>query len=236
MTEGEHKEHSQTISRIGAVCVIVGSLAVLGFGAAHGDLPEGTGRDVLGFVAAHPNYGGVHLGASLGGLILAIGLTTLPNLLTRSVAWSFGRLGAASVLVGTAIFIFHFTSEGFALDALSDSWTAAQPSEQASIERTTELSDVILLGPAFSWIIILWGLSPILFGLAVALDSRRTAWLGWVGVAVGAATLIGGVTLFLRLDLIPDWIIFAVATLGTNLWMLMLGVMMWRRARPAEVV
>ena len=78
--------------RIGAVCVIIGSVAVVAFRTAHGDLPTGTGEDTLVYVASHPIYPLVHLGDWLGVLLWAGGLSRSQArlhtaLLGQSVAW-----------------------------------------------------------------------------------------------------------------------------------------------------
>ena len=52
----------QRLLRIGAVCLILGSVCVFVSRIAHGDLPTDTGEAALRFVASRPLYPLVHLG------------------------------------------------------------------------------------------------------------------------------------------------------------------------------
>jgi hypothetical protein len=169
----------QLLLRIGAVSVIVGSVAVFAFRGLHGDLPTDTGEAALRYVASYPLYHVIHLGANLGVLLWAVGLAALSSSLTHRVAWAVGRLGAASVLVGAAIYIVDFSVDGYALRQLSDAWAVASPSEQASLEVATRAVLVALGGVSLSSIIILWGVTPVLYGVAVA----REGYPSWLGLA-----------------------------------------------------
>src|SRR4051794_26596301 len=105
----------QVSLRIGAVCLVVGSVVAFVFRVfLHGDLPTDTGEAALAFVASRPIYPFVHLGDWLGVLIWAGGLVALSGSLTHGAAWAIGRLGAASVLVGAAIHITEFSVDGYA--------------------------------------------------------------------------------------------------------------------------
>jgi hypothetical protein len=75
--------------RIGAVCVVVGSVVVLVFRTfLHGDLPTDTGEAAPSYVASHPLYSLVHLGGWLGVLVWAGGLVALSGSLTHRAAWA----------------------------------------------------------------------------------------------------------------------------------------------------
>jgi hypothetical protein len=67
----------------------------------------------------------------------------------------------------------------------------------------------------------------------VALSRRYPPWLGWVGVAGSIASFLGGVLQFLgvvsgseRLVIVPAQVV--------SLWMVAMGVLMWRRAGAAR--
>jgi hypothetical protein len=132
---GGHVTREQVSLRIGAVCVIVGSVLVLVVRTVlHGDLPTDSGRAALAFVASRPIYPLVHLGDWLGVLIWACGLVALSGSLTHPAAWAIGRLGAASVIVGAAVHIAEFSIDGYALPTLAETWVAAPPSQRADLE------------------------------------------------------------------------------------------------------
>lgn len=217
--------------RIGAVCLILGSIAVLGFRLAHGDLPTDTGAEALAFVASRPTYPLIHLGDSLGVLIWAGGLVALSGALTHRAAWALGRLGAASVLVGAAVHITEFSVDGYALPTLVSAWVSASPSQRADLEAGARLALVIIGGPSTSALLILWGTTLLLFGLAVWLEGYFIG-LGWTGMLIGAAITALGTIQFLRPNVIfPGVLLYGVGTIVSQLWTLVLGVAMLMTAR-----
>lgn len=227
--EGGLKIREQFFLRIGAVCVIVGSVAVFVFRAAHGDLPTDVPVAALPYIASQPNYAGVHLGVILGVLVWVGGFVALSSTLTHPVAWALGRLGAASALVGTAIFVVDFSIDGFAGRALADAWASASPSGRADLEHATDIVLTILGGTSLTSIAILWDLPLILFGRAVAPEGYPF-WLGWTGSVVGAATFAAATAQFLHPGLLPGVLIYGPLVFIVQLWSLALGVASWRRA------
>lgn len=214
-------------------CLLVGSVAVLGFGAAHGALPEDDGQAVLRFVADHPHYAGVHLGSIIGVALWAVGLTALPAALDGSTARGLARVAAITALIGAPVFVTQFAVDGYGHHALASMWQDAAPPEQASLARTVELIDTALEGPGFAWIALLWGLPLILTGLAAVLARNVAAWWGWPAMLAGCAILAAAVTRFLQATLVSDQVIFAVSTFAAALWGIVLGIIMWHRFRAA---
>ena len=215
--------------RMGAVCLVLGSVCVLGFRLAHGDLPTDTGEAALRFVASHPFYPLVHLGDSLGVLVWAGGLVALCGSLTQPVGRALGRLGAASVLIGAAVHITEFSIDGYALPTLAHTWAVAAPTERQSLEVGARLVLVALGGPSTSALVILWGATLALYGVAVKQDGY-SAWLGWTGVALGAALFVLGTAQFLKPNVIfPGVLFYGGGTLVSQLWSFVLGIGMWRR-------
>jgi hypothetical protein len=233
-----HQEEQQlrvdpAVLRLGAVCVILGGIAVFGFRLAHGDLPAARPEAALRFITAHPAYAGVHLGAIGGVLVWGGGLITLSGTLGHRFARVLGRLGAASVLVGAAIFIVDFSIDGVAGQALAKAWAAAPPPGRADLVRAADTAFTMLRGTSLTSVAILWGLPLVLFGQAVLLEGYPS-WLGWTGLAVGAATIVGATTLALQPDLFPGVLLYGLLVSVVQLWSLTLGTLMWRRAGAAS--
>jgi hypothetical protein len=113
--------------RIGAICLIVGSLAIFAFRLAHGDPPAANPEAHLRFITDHPAYAGVHLGTILGVVLWVGGVIVLASTLTHPLGTLLGRWGVASVLVGAAIFSVDFTIDGVAGQDLATAWAAAPP-------------------------------------------------------------------------------------------------------------
>lgn len=215
--------------RIGAVCLAVGSVAVFVFRAAHGDLPAGVPEAALRFISSRPYYAWVHLGTVLGVVAWVGGLVALSDSLTHRAARTLGRLGAASALVGSAVFVVDFSIDGFAGRALADAWAAAPPAGQEDLVRAADTVFKGLGGTSLTSIAVLWGLPPILFGRAVMLEGY-SYWLGWAGSAVGAATFAAATAQFLHPDIISGFLIYGPLVFVVQLWSFALGVAMWHRA------
>lgn len=224
--------HDHGSLKLGALLLIVGSLGVFGFRIAHGDLPTETGEAALSYVAAHPIYPFVHLGDWLSVLVWTGGLIALSGSLSRPEAMVLGRLGAASVLVGAAVHIAEFSIDGYALPTLAGAWAVAAPSERAGLEAGARLALVALGGPSTSALVILWGTTLPLYGLAVRQEGYPS-WLGWAGVVVGVIIFALGVVQFVRPNVVFDGTIFyGGGTIVSQLWTLILGLAMWRRRNP----
>src|SRR5215211_7350856 len=98
------KGSERLVLRSGAICVVIGSLAVFAFLLAHGDPPAATPEAHLQFVTDHPAYAGVHLGAILSVLVWVSVIIVLAGTFIHSLVRLRGRWGTASVLIGAAIF------------------------------------------------------------------------------------------------------------------------------------
>jgi hypothetical protein len=171
----------------------------------------------------------VHLGFILGALLWVGALTALSGSLVQGVGWALGRWGAASVIVGAAIHIVDSSINGFGLRALSDAWAAASSPEQVSLLGAGDTLLWILGGTWASVVSYFHGVPFILFGLAVVLDRSYPAWLGWVSVVGGAGSVASGIMMFLSVGTFPGrpYIAFALVV---SVWMVAMGVLMWRRA------
>src|SRR6266536_824832 len=219
---------------VGAISLILGSVVVFVARIAHGDLPTDTGEAALGYVAAFPLYPLVHFADWLGVLVWTGGLVALTGSFRRPVASALGFLGAASVLVGAAIHIAEFSIDGYALPTLANTWAVAEPSARPQLEAGARLVLVALGGPSTSALVILWGSTLPLYGLAVREEGYPT-WLGWTGVLGGAVILVLGTIQFLKPNVVfPGVLLYGGGTIVSQLWTLLLGLAMWRR-RTSEL-
>jgi hypothetical protein len=222
-------------SRIAALCLIAGSMCVLVFRVFfHGDLPTDTGEEALSFVAARPLYPLVHFADWLGVLVWTGGLVAFSASLTDRTAWMLGRLGAASALVGAAVHITEFSVDGYALPTLANAWVGAAAADRASLEFAARLALVVIGGPSVSSLLILWGTTLTLFGLAANKDGYATS-IGWIGVVVGAVIVVLAAIQYLKPNVVfPGIVLYGFGTVASQLWTIALGFAAWRRARDAE--
>lgn len=224
----------RTIVRIGAVCAILGAVVSVAAGVSFGTLTNEFGTEpMLRAIAARPwwYWPTVHLGFIVGAFLWVGAFIALAISLRRSLSWALGWLGVATVIVGAAIHVADSSVSGFGLTALASEWASAPASEQPNLLRIGDTLLYVLNGTFSSVHIYFHGLPFILSGLAVALSGRYPPWLGWVGIVGGAGSLVGGVLTFLGVSFgsEPLFIVFAQLV---SLWMVAMGVLMWRRGCP----
>jgi hypothetical protein len=218
-----------TALKLGAVCAVLGGLAIAGFRLLHGDLPAADAPAALAFITRHPFYAGIHIGTILGVLVWAGGIVALSGTLTGGQAGILGRVGTASVLVGAAVFIVDFSIDGVAGQDLATAWQAA-PTARPELELAARTAFTILRGTSLTSILILWGIPLLLLGRALLLEAYP-AWLSWTGMAIGAVIVPAALALLLREDLFPGVLLYGLLiSIAVPLWSLALGLAMWRRA------
>lgn len=231
MNPGE-AQHRSAI-RYGGICAIIGSVFVFGFRLAHGDPPAAEPEGYLNYIADHPIYESVHLGTIVGVLVWVAAFVILARTLTHPLADLLGRLGMASALIGAAVFITDFTIDGVAGHDLARAWIATPVADRANLVLAGQIATTMLRGTSLISIIILWGLSPILLGGAVAFEGYPR-WLWWTGFLAGAATILGATMLLYNPELFPGVVVYGLlASIIVQLWSLALGIVLVRHAtRP----
>jgi hypothetical protein len=236
MNEALPSRH-RILLRTGALGAIVGALVSVGAGMGFGNLTNEVGtEEVFRFIAARPPgyWPTVHLAFIIGAFLWIGAFVALAASFTRDVSWALGRLAAAAIIVGGAVHVTDSSISGGGLAPLAQSWATAPASDQAELLRVGDTLLYALSGTWWSVHTYFHGLPFVLAGLAVVASRSYPAWLGWIGVAGGTASLTAGVLQFLgalpgseRLVIVPAQLV--------SLWMVAIGVLMWRSAaRSAE--
>jgi hypothetical protein len=217
--------------RAGAVCALVGGVGYLVLSVAHGNLPSTSGPPALRFVATRPGWPAIYLGLLACVLLWPVASAALAGSITREPARLLGWLAAASVLVGAAVFAVDAALNGLALKTVADDWAAAPSAALLQLGDTM----VRLAYATFStYLMLLLGLPFGLAGLAMAASRSYPAWLGLLGAAAGAGALVAGATRFLGLHgVVPDGLLFGVFVLAGQVWLVLVGVLLWRQAATA---
>jgi hypothetical protein len=218
---------------VSGLCLLLGSVAVFVFRAAHGDLPAADASAALAFIAGRPVYAAVHLGALLGVLVWVGGLVALAMVFASSVGRLAGWLGTASGLIGAAVYIVDFSIDGYAGRGLAGRWTTASPAQRVTLEQAATTVFQILGGTSLTSIAILWGLPLVLFGLALLWEGFPP-WLAWTGLIIGTVTFLAALAQYLQPDLVPGvWIYGGLVSL-VQLWSVLLAIAVWRAPDAAS--
>lgn len=216
-------------ARMTAVLVATGAALVLGMGAAHGDLPEGSGEAALRFVASRPYYALIHFGSIVGGVLWAAGLRNYPQLLDDPRARLVAGWGSAVAAVGASVLAVQFSLDGFGLPALADRFAAADPVTRATLGNVAEITADAMVGLALLWVILLYGVAIGLLAVAGLLQRSRPSWVGVAGLAVGAWNAGAALTVALGGTVVPDWLAFVSGIVGGDVWLIAWAVTVWRQ-------
>lgn len=135
-------------------------------------------------------------------------------------------------MVGAAAALVLFAVDGIASQNLAQVWAAAPPDQLSTAFQVAQANQYVGFGIYGLWILEMFGLSYLCFGLAVAFGRGYPRWLGWVAiVAALAAAVVGYFQYFSGLtDLLTNKL-FPAAAITLSLWSVVMGVLMWRRAR-----
>lgn len=234
MSEEWLRARAQHVLRLGAGCLILGSLLIIVFRLLHGDLPADQGGGAaLRYVASYPLYPLAHLGDILGFLVFTAGLVALSDALTHPGAWAVGRLGMVSGLVSAIVHITEFSIDGYTMTSLARQWAASSAVERPNLEGAADVALTMLGGPAALSLGVVWGTTLAVYGLAVSKDGYAR-WLGWAGIILGAILFGMAITQYLAPNSYPGVLLYGGGMFIAHLWAIGLGLAMWRRAGSVE--
>lgn len=231
---GENADHQAT-DRMTTTAVGAGAALVLVAGAAHGDLPEGSGTAALRFVAAHDLYALVHFVSILGGVSWALGLRGYPQLLHDPRARLLAHWASASALIGASVLAVQFSLDGFGLPAMAERFAEASPGSQAALGEVAETTAEVMIGLALLWVILLYGVTICLIGAADLREPAGARWIPSVGILVGGWTAVAALSVALGGTVVPDWLAFVSGIVGGNIWLIVWAASWRRRSRAAGV-
>jgi hypothetical protein len=178
-------------------------------------------------------YVGVHVGLAVAILLFVGGLTALYRSIPGEPGAAWARLGFVGIVVGAAMGMASVGVD-IATEGAADAWAAAPETERLAAFRVA----AALLGGYFAmfslWVLVSFGVTFILYGLAVGLSTVYPRWLGWAAVVGGVAGVLVGLDLLYRGPTVVTLnILFTAVALFETLWALVIGVLMGGRAGAA---
>lgn len=224
----------RTLLRMGAVSAIVGAvLAIVGNVIAPRTTP-GDLEAALQSAAESAISMGSHLVLMIAGLFVLGGMVALYRSITEGTGAALARLGFTAALVGGAVLIVGMVIHGVAFTGVAEAWANAPAAEKAIALQAGLAVWHIDFAVHNLWIFVFLGVSPLLYGLAIAVSDVYPKWLGWVAVVLGTVAALLGLVQASQGTLVPaNVVLFAVVSLLITVWLLVMGVFMWRRAGAA---
>jgi hypothetical protein len=178
-------------SKVGGMAAILGVAVLLIATSLHpSEVPPADAPRAFAEYAADRFWVATHLGQLLGVVLIIGGLVSLSWKLRSGRAGVWAVLGAVAAIASLALAGALQAVDGVALKIMVDRWAQAAPELKAPIFETAFAVRQIEVGLA-GVAILFFGLTGVLY--AGALWSIRQNWLGWLGMAGGAATIISGI-------------------------------------------
>jgi hypothetical protein len=216
-------------SRIGATCAMAGSV-LLFVGTSLHPLEANPNEAMAAFAeyAADHLWVTSHLMQLAGVALMEAALLCLALQLEAASGTGWARLAAGGAIASLAVATVLQAVDGVALKAMVDAWAAAPAAQKDGAFDAAFAVRQVEIGFART-LSLLFGFTVTVYGVALLVDSTYPKWLGGLALVAGVPTTVAGIVMaytgFSELAMaitMPASSIFLV-------WMLTLGVLMWRR-------
>ena len=218
------------LSKVGGVSAITGVVVLCVATMLH-PLDAHPGDAPAAFVeyALDRFWVATHLGQLLGVVLIGAGLIALSWKLRVGTAGAWALLGAVATVTSVSLAGALQAVDGIALKFMVDRWSSASEDVRAMVfeaafgVRQIEIGLASLMGASF-------GLTVLLYGIALVLSTVSSTWLGVFGMLGGLAALVAGIIQahagFSDIAMAPSM----PSTLAVLLWTVFVGILLFRRS------
>jgi hypothetical protein len=225
----------RNLFRYGAVCGIAGTVLGFVFNAIH---PRNLDYNhitlsTLQEVSASRIWVGDHLTLILAAVLSILGFAALSRSMTSPKGGALARLAFVAALVGGGVLLVTIALDGIATKTIADTWAASSgilKSEAFTAGAVVVASNIALLAIS---IILFFGITFALFGLAVAVDGAYPKGLGWIALLAGAASVIDGGWIAYKGLSANNVVLFVASTLLATLWVFVMFILLWKKGSQA---
>lgn len=220
---------SRRESRIGATCAIVGSI-LLFVGTYLHPLEADPNEAVAAFTeyAADHLWVASHLTQFAGIALMVAALLFLARQLELASSTGWSQIAAGGAIASLAVATTLQAVDGIALKVMVDTWAAAPAEQKEGAFYAAFAVRQVEVGLA-SMLSLLLGLTVTVYGGVLLADHTYPKWIGRLAVVGGVPTVVAGVVM--------AYTGFSELAMAINMpassillvWMLTLGVFMWRR-------
>ncbi len=176
-----------------------------------------------------------HLLFFVGAILIAVFLIALHRTMLDGLPGALSRLGYFGTVASTAVITVLVGLDGLASKATHDAWAAAPGVDKAVALRIAEAMEEVDVGVFSAWIILFFGATFIVYGLAVAMSDNFPKWMGWIAAALGLVSLVVGFyQAYDGLSVFITNIAFSGAATLLTVWVLVMAIMMGRKTMQAK--
>lgn len=178
--------------------------------------------------AASRHWIASHLMQLFGCILIVATLVLLSRTMADGPAVEWVTLGRSGAVASLAVASVLQAVDGIALKAVVDSWAATVEPGKTGLFHAAFGVRQIEIGLA-SIASLLFGLTISVYGISFLIDGRIVQWMGVLAILGGTAMAVGGIAIahtgFSRLSMAINM----SSSLLLIAWLLVLGVLCWRR-------
>lgn len=221
------------VVRLGAATALGGGTFTLAGNIFHPRAPGqlDSAANLFGVVVHTESWATDHFVIAIGLALLLQGFYGLTQSIRSEPAASWARFGWHMALVGVVMGLALMLTEAVAVTSLAHSWNRSSGTERdlllAAGNAVFELSLTFSVGG----MLFLFGAAPVLYGVGILCSTEYRAWTGWIGVLFG---LVGLAAAAIQVITGESWltfyVLFPISSIAITLWIIYLGLRMWRMA------
>jgi hypothetical protein len=233
MVEIDDAEYERSMFRLGGASAVVGALLGMVGNLIHPVTPIDDPEGVARVIADSEIWVPAHLVIVLGLVLMLGGLVALHHSIRRGSAGALARFGLFAAVAGATIGLVDVILDGVAARQLAQEWAAAPANQKAVALDLVQANETINFALASGLNFVFAAVTFILFGLAVALSDVYPRWLGWVALSAGVASIGAGlIQASVGEPTDASRILTIIGPTVITLWLLVIGILMWRKGRP----
>ena len=222
------------LQRLAGLSFIIGAVLLIVFNILYPrpDDPSNAAQSVQRIADTRGGlWEAVNLFVAVGFWGLMIGFAGVYRAISTGGAAAWARLGYYGVIVGTTLWTIIFGLEGFGLSLVVKEWQNASGPAKDTLGLIAASQANILLG-LFSMTIIVFWLALVFIGIGMVSSKVFPIWAGWVAIVLGALTVVvvGIPQAFAGPSQTVTTILFAIFSLLSTIYVLILGVWLLRKA------
>jgi Domain of unknown function (DUF4386) len=213
---------------LGAVLAGVGNLL-------HPITPRDDPPGVAQVIAGSDSWTLIHLVIVIGIILMPAGLLAVRHSIPADpFTDALTRLGMYAVTVGATVGVITLILDGVAAKQLADQWAAAPEPAKPTALALVSANETVNFALAGLFNLSFAGVPFVLFGLAVARAGTYPRWLGWVAFYAGIGSILAGLIQAITGEpTVASLILTIIGPTVITLWLLVIGVLLWRRSARA---
>jgi hypothetical protein len=216
----------QRVLRFGGAMAMAGAVLGLIFNLLHPRGDAAVFDDAAAEVAVVSTtdmWSLIHYMLAISVLLGLLALLVVGRSFRTEPAASWGLLAGGIGIASSAVLFVAVVLDGFAMERLTDGSAGAAEAVHAVIWATFT-----------GGIATYFGLTPMLFGIAMVSGADYPRWLGYLALAGGGLGFVTGtIQWFTGPTSFTMNVLFLIASLVVTIWFLLTGRELWRRAGAA---